>query len=193
MRKPEPVDHDMHRLGRAGRVGTLEFATRKDSASHLVERQKPDKERVALEGVAYDLPIRECTLGIVNHICYLGPGELAPHVVIGLVAMLLKINERCSDAYDFILERESIESGLKFGRDILIRKLNRHSLHRPMVEGPAQAVSQGVSINATDQPSRSIADQQVEECVVGSRYATTQARLFGASALLCGKESGLTK
>lgn len=84
---------------------------RRSLRAHSIEREEADEERVGPCGAAGDTPVNENTLGVFGDAQGLDAGESAAHVVVGLVPVLLEIDERTGDPDEFLLGRFAVRSG----------------------------------------------------------------------------------
>ena len=125
----------------------------------------------------------EGAFGIADDIEDLEAREPPPHVVVGLVPVLLEVDERSGDPDDLILQRQAVEPGAQPGRNVALGELACDPLHHPVVEGAAEAVSQRLAIAARYQAPRCGVHQEVEQRVVGRRH-TLRRRLACLGRLL---------
>lgn len=158
---------------------------------HSIEREEADQEGIGLCGAPHNTLVKECALSIVNDAQHLDASESPVHVIIGLVPLLLEIDERTCSPGEFILGRLTVQSGNQLGGHAAFGELLGDGSHRPVIESAREAIAEGYTIRASHQSARSVVNQEVKERIVGSGYGTPKARLLGAPGLLLSEKPSL--
>lgn len=86
-------------------------------------------------GAADQLPVSERASGVADDAERFDTGETAAEVVVGLVTVLLEVDECARDADEFILERLSVQTGVEPRGDRAGGELLGHGPHCAVVEG----------------------------------------------------------
>ena len=115
------------------------------------------QESVCLNAGSHCGPILEGLFRLIHQVENLLTRESSGSVVVGFVASLLKVNERCSDARNLRLKGLTRQTGAELWRNLVGRELLRHRLHICMTECPSQAMAEGDAIHTTPVTMRLVA------------------------------------
>ena len=79
--------------------------------SYLLERQQAHYKGVGLDRIAHRTPVDKGALSVTDDAENLQSCEPSPHVVVGLMPVLLKVDECRRDPDYLVLQRQAVQAG----------------------------------------------------------------------------------